>query len=326
MSSGDAELFAFRDVYVNMTLLQAFGNGIYTVIFFLALYAMVFKRRTPRPLFAAVVIMYISAVIQTGVHWANTRKAFTYGNTPEETAALLAQPGFTMVVLPTTLLVANTVLADCVLIFRCYAVWNRDWRIIALPIMSTITSTVLGIMTIVETANFFKHGGDPNSFVDYARPYFGMCLCTTLLATLLIVFRIVWLTRYQTGPAAFSGYHAVIEMVVESAVLYSLTLIVYIVLLFGPDDSNNDGYAQAILIQMTGIAPTLIVARVSFGLARPSSSWQRTTSRTTRESGFVFGSTFTKQIQFSGNRDIESSFGASDSAIEMKRSETSSSA
>jgi hypothetical protein len=27
MSSEDAELFALRDVYLNITLLQAFGNG-----------------------------------------------------------------------------------------------------------------------------------------------------------------------------------------------------------------------------------------------------------------------------------------------------------
>jgi hypothetical protein len=124
---------------------------------------------------------------------------------------------------------------------------------------------VLGILTVVESGNFIKYGGDSNSFVDFARPYFSMCLVTTLLATVLIVFRILWLTRDHAGTA-FSGYRAIVEMVVESALLYSITLIIYIVscrrlcglhthlpkvLLFGPETSNNDGYAQAILIQMT---------------------------------------------------------------------------
>jgi hypothetical protein len=115
-----------------------------------------------------------------------------------------------------------------------------------------LTFLALGILTVAETGHYITSGGDPNAFVDYARPYFSMCLVTTLLATTLIVFRILWLTRDNTGTGtAFSGYRAVVEMVVESALLYSATLVVYIILLFGADSSNNDGYAQAILIQMT---------------------------------------------------------------------------
>ncbi|KAJ7320720.1 hypothetical protein DFH08DRAFT_1034470 [Mycena albidolilacea] len=314
-SSEDPESFALRDVYLNFTLVQVFGNGLYFVIFFLALYAMIVKRKTHKVLFIVVVLMYMFATIQTGVHWAIIRNAFiTHGISSDDTVNALTGPTFTMVVLPATLLVANTFLADCVLIFRCYAVWNHDWRVIVLPTLSTIGGTVLGILTVVESGNFIKYGGDSNSFVDFARPYFSMCLVTTLLATVLIVFRILWLTRDPVGTA-FSGYRAIVEMVVESALLYSITLIIYIVLLFGPDTSNNDGYAQAILIQMTGIAPTLIVARVSFGLARPSSSWQR--SSKTAHSRFGSTANVTKQIHFSGNEDLESR-SAVGSAIEMK--------
>ncbi|KAJ7186493.1 hypothetical protein C8R46DRAFT_276024 [Mycena filopes] len=309
-STPDSELFALRDVYLNITLLQAFGNGVYFVVFFLALYAMVFKRKTQKLLFVVVILMYIFATVQTGVHWANIRRAFvTHGTSPDDTVASLTQPKFTEIVLPATLLVANTFLADSVLIFRVYAVWNHDWRVIALPTMSTIGGTVLGVLTVVETGKYIKSGGDPNSFVDYARPYFSLCLVTTITATVLIVFRILWLTRDHTGIVAFSGYRAVIEMVVESALLYSITLIIYIILLFGPDTSNNDGYAQAILIQMTGIAPTLIVARVSFGLARPSSSWQRTSKTAHSNFGSKNDSNFTKQLQFSANEDLESGAG-----------------
>ncbi|KAJ6602797.1 hypothetical protein DFH09DRAFT_1125538 [Mycena vulgaris] len=314
MSSDSSELFALRDVYLNITLVQAFGNGVYFVVFFLALYAMVFKRKTPKGLLAVVVLMYILATIQTGVHWAIIRNAFiTHGSSPDDTVNFLSQPTFALTVMPATMLVANTFLADCVLIFRCFAIWNHDWRVIVLPVLSTIGGTALGILTVVETGHYILSGGDPNSFVDYARPYFSMCLVTTLLATILIVFRILWLTR-DHGRTAFSGYRAIVEMVVESALLYSATLAVYIALLYGADTSNNDGYAQAILIQMTGIAPTLIVARVSFGLARPSSSWQRT-SKTAHSK---FGSsapatTSTKQLQFS-NEDMESS----SAIVEMK--------
>ncbi|KAJ7449064.1 hypothetical protein B0H11DRAFT_2247368 [Mycena galericulata] len=286
MSFDDADLFSIRDIYLNITLVQAFVHGIYSVIFFLTLYAMIFKRKTPALIFLTVITMFIIATIQTGVHWAIIRNAFiTHGTSPEDTVGALFSrllfPTFFMTVLSGTMLVANTLLADCVLIYRCFAVWNSDWRVTVLPILTTLAGTALGSLTIFETAQFIESGGDPNEFararVDYAGPYFCMCLATTLLATILIVGRIVWLTYANAGTGAFkfSGYRAVIEIVVESALLYSAALVVYIALLFDSATGNNDRYAQAILIEMTGIAPTLIVARVSFGLARPSTSWQR---------------------------------------------------
>jgi hypothetical protein len=70
------------------------------------------------------------------------------------------------------------------------------------------------------------------------------------MATLLVVFRIVWVTRGHSD-LGFSGYRAVIEVVVESAFLYSATLIIYIALLFTSTTSDNDGYGQAVLIEMT---------------------------------------------------------------------------
>ncbi|KAJ6455004.1 hypothetical protein C8R45DRAFT_1037052 [Mycena sanguinolenta] len=303
MSSQDAELFALRDIYLNITLLQAFGNGVYFVVFSLALYAMIFRRKTHPLLFFVVVAQFIFASIETGVHWFNIRTAFViHGTSVDDTVEALTNPTFTQVVLPATLLVVNTLLADCVLIFRLYTVWNHDWRVIVLPVMSTIGGTVLGILTVIESGNFIKDGGNSNAFVDFAIPYFSMCLVTTLLATILIVFRIFWLTRAQAG-SAFSGYRSVIEMIVESALLYSVTLIVYIALLVASATDNNDGYAQAILIHMTGIAPTLIVARVSFGLARPSSSWQRITRTTFGTSN----TSITRQVEFAGKDDPESS-------------------
>jgi hypothetical protein len=63
--------------------------------------------------------MYMFATIQTGVHWAIIRDAFiTHGISSDDTVNALTGPTFTMVVLPATLLVANTFLADCVLVRR----------------------------------------------------------------------------------------------------------------------------------------------------------------------------------------------------------------
>jgi len=71
-------------------------------------------------------------------------------------------------------------------------------------------------------------------------------------------------------------YQTLVEMMVESAVIYSLTLLVYIPLL--PSTNFADAYPQVILVSVTGIAPTLISARVYLGLSRPDEQWTRTRS------------------------------------------------
>ncbi|KAF7329962.1 hypothetical protein MKEN_00260200 [Mycena kentingensis (nom. inval.)] len=332
----DSFLFSLRDDYFNFNLTQIFFNGIYAVVFFIALYGMIFKRKrspTNTGLMAVIIAMFVLATLQTGIDWANLRYAFiTKGTSPTDTVNALLEETYLWTVAPAVMLVANTFLADCVLIFRCFAVWAHDWRIVLLPVLTTIAGTTLGILAVLQTATFVSGGGDPNSFVDYAIPYISLSLVTTLLATSLIVVRILWLTRAHgaftlklsgnTGTTTTNTYRVVIEMVVESALVYALTLAIYLALLFGPESSTSDGYVKAVLVSMTGIAPTLIVARVSLGLARPSSSWQRTSKRTgtsgtgtgtpndsdshsklTSSSGTLFNP---RQMKFSGNEDLES--------------------
>jgi hypothetical protein len=77
---------------------------------------------------------------------------------------------------------------------------------------------------------------------------------------------------------------------VESAALYSISLIVFLPFLV-QKASFDSGYPQAFITQLTvipgsytychcltyitqGICPTLIVARVSFGHARPDETWR----------------------------------------------------
>ncbi|KAJ6535479.1 hypothetical protein B0H19DRAFT_1271234 [Mycena capillaripes] len=290
MSSDAQETFILRDVFLNMTLLQTFFHGIYFVVFFLALYGMIVKRKTPPILFAVVVAMFAMSTIQLALNWQRIRTAFiSNGDTALDTANTLGNTPMIIVVVGSTMLVMNNLLADCVLIHRVHAIWNRDWR------FKWSYSSRSVRMAVYESAHF--SATPPSTFIKISTSNFSLTLATTLMATFLVVFRIVWVTRGHSD-LGFSGYRAVIEVVVESAFLYSATLIIYIALLFTSTTSDNDGYGQAVLIEMTGIAPTLIVMRVSFGLSRPSSSWQRSTN------GGSPG--ISRPIHFASNKDVES--------------------
>jgi hypothetical protein len=88
---------------------------------------------------------------------------------------------------------------------------------------------------------------DRTKFIDFATPYFSLSLVTTCLSTLLIIFRIITMTERTTRKSR--GYSRVIEIIVESALLYSIAMAIFLPLLV--TDSSNDAYAQAVVGQIT---------------------------------------------------------------------------
>ncbi len=68
-------------------------------------------------------------------------------------------------------------------------------------------------------------------FVSYLVVYLSCILATTLWCTILIVFRIVTVIWVNNGPNSRLGdYCHVIEVLVESSALHSVTLIIYVAL------------------------------------------------------------------------------------------------
>ncbi len=78
--------------------------------------------------------------------------------------------------------------------------------------------------TFINTTSDIGNTGVFAADIDWALIYLSLTLATTLLCTLLIVYRIV---RLASGV---SSYGRIIEIVIESSAMYSLTLIVYLAL------------------------------------------------------------------------------------------------
>ncbi|KAJ6580338.1 hypothetical protein DFH09DRAFT_1076596 [Mycena vulgaris] len=251
-----SDLLAVWPVYLQQTLLEI---HLYTALFFLTLYAMIFKREMHKNnlwIFLSIVLMYTLSTVHVACCWLLIKNAFVdHTDTPEFTAVYLVEPPLWLTVFSAVVLTVNTLAADCVLL-----------------VDSALAHYLhLGRSSIAEQAAYVINPNlDRNSFIDFVTPYFSLSLATTCLVTILIILRIINMTEPSTRRAM--GYGRVVQMVVESAMLYSVTLIIFLPQLV--TESLNDGYAQAVVAQMTGIAPTLIVARATFGLARLDETWQ----------------------------------------------------
>ncbi|SJL14001.1 uncharacterized protein ARMOST_17453 [Armillaria ostoyae] len=98
-------------------------------------------------------------------------------------------------------------------------------------------------------------------------------MATLLWCTILTIYRIL-----SVGGAAgrMRVYQRLIEMLVESALLYSAVIVVLLV--FEVRNEASGAYIEEIAIAMRAIAPTILVGRVAAGHARPDDSWSGSTT------------------------------------------------
>ncbi|KAF9011512.1 hypothetical protein BDZ89DRAFT_1077690 [Hymenopellis radicata] len=129
------------------------------------------------------------------------------------------------------------------------------------------------IVSFVETINFITA-----SRTNWTLVYYSMTVATNSLCTVLVLFRIV---RISGLGASLKTYRGIIEILVESAamhaIIYIALLIAYAYEYYTASITIMTAYPYPMMISysITGIAPTLIIARVMAGQSRPNDSWTR---------------------------------------------------
>jgi len=90
-------------------------------------------------------------------------------------------------------------------------------------------------------------------FITFSTVFFALSISTSLMTTLLISARIIFVQRQSSGATnegVKSLYKATIEIIVESAAIYSVTLLVLIIVLSRPHGLSAQFYAQNIHAQI----------------------------------------------------------------------------
>jgi len=262
-----------NDAYFNACNFESLMRGIHFAVYVTALSKIFTGPRTTgiaqsrRTLAILVSLFFLMSTMHHATYWAYVRRAFiAKGQTAQSIAAALNEyPGWTGVAAVADL---NAILADAVIIWRAWIIWGRLWRIIVLPIICTILTLVFSIIATYQTVTSTKFG---QLKVDYATALYSTSLITTAYCTIVIVHRIIYVSKRSFSGPGLGSYRGVIEILVESSALYFLArlfaLVAYIV------NAPASEYATAFWTSVTGIAPTLIVARVAGGEARPNETW-----------------------------------------------------
>ncbi|KAK0460262.1 uncharacterized protein EV420DRAFT_1673457 [Desarmillaria tabescens] len=280
-------IFDNLDLNFNRTLLESLLQGLYTFIVAVTLWTTLSspKKSGNAFLLTVVVILYLLTTIAFGVDWTYQRRAFIQ-NGDNFFSVFVALQSYWAVVenVPTRgrYWRGNVhVIVDITIIWRCWVFWGRRWCIIIVPALCAVAGTVAKSMQIrsvfINTTNNIGETGGFAAEINWPLIYISLTLATTLLCTLLIVYRIV---RLAFGV---SSYGKIVEIVIESSAIYSLALIVYLALVARNLESSY--YADIIMAYVKVIAPTLLVGRVAAGSNSNSNS--QTVVHSTRDRSSV---------------------------------------
>ncbi|KAL0955936.1 hypothetical protein HGRIS_002123 [Hohenbuehelia grisea] len=159
-----------------------------------------------------------------------------------------------------------TWIADFLVIYRCFLVWNNNYYIIIVPsllvIMSIISNAIaLDLFTKVPFGTIFG----PN-LIHWMNTIYALALVQNTMTTGLIAYRI-WAQERDTRRVGIhsngskSSLMPIVRIIVESAAIYSLELLVLIILY--ALGHNGQFVVQEAVVPTVGIVFTLMTVRIA---------------------------------------------------------------
>ncbi|KAF9462266.1 hypothetical protein BDZ94DRAFT_733362 [Collybia nuda] len=247
--------------FVVPVIVQTVFYGVYITLFCQCIYIFRKRHKGRKPvLVVGTVLMFVFSTIQWGLGISCSLK-------------LHFEP------LENLIYVFANLIADSLLTFRCYVIWDYRKGVVIIPLALIIAGTVMGIYTTLLGSGFSR---DPIGALDIVpfdpRSTVFITLATNIVLTLLSAGRIWWISRelWKTvGPGISKTYNAAIALIIESGAIYCASIIAYLVAIMGKSYNRSsyslsaDTVARAffgILTQIVGIIPTLIVVRMGLGI------------------------------------------------------------
>ncbi|KAF7333720.1 hypothetical protein MVEN_02328400 [Mycena venus] len=195
-------------------------------------------------------------------------------------------------------LAINSVVADLLLLYRCYIIWGSNKKVVIIPAILILIPLVLFVVGQIQVLS----GSAPSSVqaaVDIRTPFLIM-MGTNVLLMLLTAGRICYTRRDAVvlGCGSFRRrYDVAIAMILESGSIYCFSVILFVICqtldirqALGLTASDSlivfTGISSGFLRQTMNIAPTLILVRVGLTHCRwkPDASPSDTSVSTVRHS------------------------------------------
>ncbi|PIL34710.1 hypothetical protein GSI_03491 [Ganoderma sinense ZZ0214-1] len=297
MSAASEAEFPIARASLMALWVESLAFGAFTVLYGIAIWILLYKERKRtssnpnKRLFATATIMWLLAIAHLAIDVQRADQAFVvHGNTPGGSRDFFNTLSNPTLVAKDVIYITQTLLGDAFATYRLFMVWKRSWPIVVFPILLLLGAAVTGYGACVEVG--LMEGLSvvfASNIAPWGKAFFIISLTTNVFATTLIAGRLLWLNRrtktYRAAGAL--SYWDVVEMLVQSAAVYSATL----ASLMGTylAGSNAQYICLDLLTPIIGVVFTLIIIRVGLGETVSELSGGRT--RTSEFHGQTIGGT-----------------------------------
>ncbi|KAJ8085439.1 hypothetical protein PM082_004255 [Marasmius tenuissimus] len=259
--------------------------GVYLIVFGLAIYVLTHRRNSLAPrlyLWFTVVLFTLNTIFVTFnavglIHQTIIMYEAVKTREWEPLLNYLADNdtiGIMWYVALDVAIVGMNVIADWMLIHRCYVIWESR-KMIAYP-LAIISVIINGLMVgsyVVLRLNSAGVKLPEGAFMKANNINNGAFIAAAgfnFLLTLITAGRIWYITREACkvlGSPIRSRYKTIVSIIMESGSLYTVTLLATIILYFTVDPKNTGGIPVDLAVlstQLSGLAPTIIIVRVAY--------------------------------------------------------------
>ncbi|KAF9471343.1 hypothetical protein BDN70DRAFT_939019 [Pholiota conissans] len=259
---------------LNSMILSALLMGIYTVIYGGTIYKYTTREGSRGYLVPATIsCLYLCNLAFFGIDWLVTKQQFIDQGDDRDTVFFATANNWGGLTVGVDLLsAAALVLSESLLIWRCFNVWDRSFRIIFVPVVLTVTNGALvstqaiGVGVIPLSALT-----EETRLNKVLAAGLLMSACSTIITTALIAYRIRSFLTHQ-GISAKRFRHT-IDIVVQSGAVYSFSLLLLGVVSILNTTANRVGmnvvlfnfelWESNFTYYLAGMSTTIMVARVA---------------------------------------------------------------
>ncbi|KAG2337277.1 hypothetical protein BDR05DRAFT_970416 [Suillus weaverae] len=216
-------------------VLEGVTYGFSVLMFIGTIWALTYKQRmqdASRPIAVVAILLLILSTVHIVVNTIRAEDGLVKDrNTfPGGPVAFFADLTQQTVAIKNVLYVLQTLLADGVVIYRCYVVWQSVWVII-LPSMLWCSVAVAGVGTTYSFAQIPNNSGsayvnEQGQPVQWVTAFFASTIATNLLSSGLLAYRIWMIERsVSAGRAKKDTMMPIVRVLMDAAVLYSVVLL-----------------------------------------------------------------------------------------------------
>ncbi|KAG2743598.1 hypothetical protein P692DRAFT_20838267 [Suillus brevipes Sb2] len=270
------------DAAVTMSAsLEGILYGFSILMFIGTIWALTYNRRMQdinRPLAVVAVLLLILSTAHMVVNIIRIEDGLVkYRDTyPGGPSAFFADVSQNTYVIKHSFYIMQTLLADGVVIYRCYVVW-QSVLVIILPCVLWCSVAVTGVYAVYSCSQASSSTIFAEGLAQWVTAFFASTIATNLLSSGLLAYRIWTIERaVSIVRASKSNVMPIMRVLVDAAILYSVVLFIALVCFV----CLNNGETVVVDMAMPIMSITFYMVLIRIAINRNTPSYLLTTRGT----------------------------------------------